>query len=125
MRAYRQAGTVILVSARSPEATFGQEIESHGLAIRWARTLKQASVLLDSRSERTIVVTELAVADGNWRDLVDRIRRSGTPIPVVLVTSCTTAELWWDALECGVDEILTGPLHASRLCTFFEAHFGV
>ncbi len=29
--------------------------------------------------------------------------------PIVLVTSAITAQLWWDGLECGVEDILGGP----------------
>ena len=61
--------------------------------------------LLNSAREKTVIATELALADGNWRDLIERVRCSGMLIPIVLVTSSSTAELWWDALECGVDEI--------------------
>jgi hypothetical protein len=57
------------------------------------------------------------------RNLVERVRSSGIRIPIVLVTSASTAELWWDALECCVDDILPAPLKASRLCQFLETHF--
>jgi hypothetical protein len=39
---------------------------------------------------------------------------------MVLVTSAITAELWWDALECGIDDILPGHLSASRLCQLLQ-----
>jgi hypothetical protein len=39
---------------------------------------------------------------------------------MVLVTSAITAELWWDALECGIDDILPGHLIASRLCQLLQ-----
>ena len=42
------------------------------------------------------------------------------PIPMVLVTSAITAELWWDALECGIDDILLEHLIASRLCQLLQ-----
>ena len=124
MQTYRQAGTVIYVSSRSPEATVARDIEARGLVMKWACSIRGAVDLLTSTQEKTVVVTELALADGNWRDLVEQIRCSGILIPTVLVTSSSTAELWWDALECGVDEILHGPLRASPLCQFLETHFG-
>jgi DNA-binding NtrC family response regulator len=124
MQTYRQAGTVIYVSSRSPEATVARDIEARGLVMKWACSIRAAVDLLTSTQEKTVVVTELALADGNWRDLVERIRCSGILIPTVLVTCSSTAELWWDALECGVDEILNGPLRASPLCQFLETHFG-
>jgi DNA-binding NtrC family response regulator len=120
MQTYRQTGTVIFVSNRIPEASLVQDLEAHGLEMQWARNISAAADLLNSAREKTMIVTELALPDGNWRDLVDRVRCTGIPIPLVLLTSGITAELWWDALEYGVDEILPPSLKASRLCQLLE-----
>jgi DNA-binding response OmpR family regulator len=123
MQTFRRAGTVIFVSTTSPEAMVGQDIEAHGLVMQWARNIDAAVGLLNSAPENIIILTELALADGNWRDLVERVRCNGILVPIMLVTSSSTAELWWDALECGVNDILPAPLTASRLCQFLETHF--
>jgi DNA-binding NtrC family response regulator len=120
MQPDRQAGTVIFVSSRSPEATVLQDFEAHGLITQWAPSISAAAKLLDSAREKTVLATELALADGNWRDLVDRARCIDISTPIVLVTSSGTAELWWDALECGVDDILPRHLLVSRLCQLLE-----
>ena len=120
MQTDRQAGTVIFVSNRSPEATVLQDIEAHGLVMQWARSIRAAVDLLNSAREKTVIVTELALADGNWRDLVERVRGIDICVPIVLATSSSTAELWWDALECGVVDILPGYLVVSRLCQLLE-----
>ncbi len=104
------------MSNRSPEAAVAQDIEARGLVMHWAGNIRAAVDLLNSAREKTVIVTELALADGNWRDLVERVRCIGISTPVVLATSFSTAELWWDALECGIDDILPGHLLASRLC---------
>ena len=88
--------------------------------MQWARSIRAAVDLLNSAREKTVIVTELALADGNWRDLVERMRGIDICVPIVLVTSSSTAELWWDALECGIDDILPGHLMASRLCQLLE-----
>lgn len=116
----RQAGTVIFVSNRSPEATVLQDIEARGLVMHWARSIRAAVDLLNSPREKTVIVTELALADGNWRDLVERMRGIDICVPIVLATSSSTAELWWDALECGIEHILPEYLIASRLYQLLE-----
>src|SRR5580704_18289274 len=121
MQTNRSAGTVIFVSNKSPEATVAPDIAAHGLVAQWARSISAAVDLLNSAGEKTVVVTELALADGNWRDLVERVRRLDLSTPIVLVTSSSTAELWWDALECGVDDILPRHLMAPRLRDLLEA----
>jgi DNA-binding NtrC family response regulator len=120
MQTNRRTGTVILVSNRSPEATVAQDIEAHGLVMQWARDIGVAVDLLNSAREKTVILTELALADGNWRDLVQRVKCIDISTPIVLVTSSSTAELWWDALECGIADILPGYLMASRLCQLVE-----
>jgi DNA-binding NarL/FixJ family response regulator len=70
---------------------------------------------------RTVVLTELALKDGNWRDLLETVRYSS--IPVLLVSSSSTAELWWDALDCGVEDIVPASLSASQLCEYLQKQF--
>jgi DNA-binding response OmpR family regulator len=124
MHSHKRVGTVIFVSIKSPEPTITRDIEARGLVMHWARSIEAAVGLLSSsQSKETVVVTELALVDGNWRDLVERVRCGGILVPIVLLTPASTAELWWDALECCVDEILTAPLQASRLCQFLETYF--
>ncbi|WP_263351268.1 response regulator transcription factor [Acidicapsa acidisoli] len=108
------------MSNRSPETTIAQDIEAHGLVVRWARSITAAVDLLNSAREKTVMVTELALADGNWRDLVERMRSIDICVPIVLATSSGTAELWWDALECGIDDIVPWHLVISRLCQLLE-----
>jgi DNA-binding NtrC family response regulator len=120
MHTYKPAGTVFFVSNRSPVATVAEDIEAHGLIMQWAPSIRAAVDLLNSAREKTVIVTELACADGNWRDLVERVRCVDMSTPIVLVASSSTAELWWDALECGIDNILPGHLMGCRLCQLLE-----
>ena len=120
MQTDRQAGIVIVVSNRSPEATVLQDIEARGLIMQWVRTIRAAVDLLNSARGKTVIVTELALADGNWRDLVERMRGIDICVPIVLASCSSTAELWWDALECGIEHILPEYLIASRLYQLLE-----
>jgi DNA-binding response OmpR family regulator len=120
MQTSNRAGTVIFVSTTSPEAAVAHDIEAHGLEMQWAPSIRAAVDLLKSKREKTAIVTQLALPDGNWRDLVEWVRCPEIPTPMVLVTSAITAELWWDALECGIDDILSGHLIASRLCQLLQ-----
>ena len=114
---------VLIVAKSGPEPSIEKELKARGITVRWARSIKAASGLLDSALNGTLVITELALRDGNWRDLVERVRSIGKFIPVVLLSSTRTAELWWDALECGVEDILQAPLSTSQLCKYLARHF--
>ena len=109
---------VIIVAKSGPEPSIEKELKPRGITVRWARSIKSASGLLESARSGTLVITELALRDGNWRDLVERVRNIRKFIPIVLLSSTRTAELWWDALECGVEDILQAPLSASLLCEY-------
>ena len=108
--------TIMFVSGRKPEAIIERDMQRRGLKVEWANSIKAAKDLLASASERTAIVADLALADGNWTDLVEQVRCISSSIPIVLVSSTSTAELWWDALDCDVEDILLAPLSASRLC---------
>ena len=116
MQSEEPVSTIMFVSGGKPEAIIERDLQQRGLKVEWANSIKAAKALLASASERTAIVTDLALADGNWRDLVEQVRCISSSIPVVLVSSTSTAELWWDALDCGVADILLTPLSASRLC---------
>ena len=121
MHSQQPTNTVVMVGATRPEPSLEKEMEACGINVRWARTIEEAAALLKPAVNRTVVVTELALRDGNWRDLLETVRHSS--IPVLLVSSTRTAELWWDALDCGVEDIIAAPLSAPRLCEYLKKQF--
>jgi DNA-binding NtrC family response regulator len=122
MQSGQRVHTIMFVSSSKPEAVIEQELQRRGLEVEWANSIKSAADLIQSKSERTGIVTELALADGNWRDLVEQVKAVSSSIPIMLVSSTSTAELWWDALDCDVEDILLTPLSATRLCEVLGTH---
>jgi DNA-binding NtrC family response regulator len=116
MQSEEPVNTIMFVSGRKPEAIIEQDLQRRGLKVEWANSIKAAKDLLASASERTAIVTDLALADGSWTDLVEQVKCISSSIPIVLVSSTSTPELWWDALDCDVQDILLAPVSASRLC---------
>ncbi len=120
MRTEDPARTVIVVCASKAEPGIEREMDARGIAVLWVQSINAAVALLGQARDRTIVITDLALRDGNWRDLVEAVKRIGKGIPIVLVSPASTSELWWDALECGVEDILPAPLSVSRICKYLE-----
>jgi len=116
MLSEESVNAVMFVSSRKPEAIIEPDLQRRGLRVKWANSIKAAKDLLASASDRTAIVADLALADGNWTDLVKQVRCISNSIPIVLVSSTSTAELWWDALDCDVEDILLAPVSASHLC---------
>src|SRR5690349_20621966 len=113
MKSGEPINTIMFVSGRKPDKIVEEELERRGLKVEWANSIKAATNLLDLTSEKTGIVTDLALPDGNWRDLVEHARDVSSCIPIVLLTAVNTAELWWDALDCDVKDIQSTPLSAS------------
>jgi DNA-binding NtrC family response regulator len=120
MDAEEPAKKIIVLCATRPVPGIETEMEARGIRVRWAHSITAATALLDSACNGAVVITELALRDGNWRDLVERLRRIGKPVRVALVSPTRTSELWWDALECGVEDILLAPLSVSHLCEYLH-----
>jgi len=115
MQSKEPVNTIMFVTGRKPEAVVEQDLQRRGLKVEWANSIKAAKDLLALASERTAIVADLVLADGNWTDLVEQVRCISSSIAIVLVSSTSTAELWWDALDCGVEDILLAPFSAARL----------
>ena len=120
MHTEEPAKTIIVLCATRPVPCIEKEMEARGIRVRWAPSITAATALLDSAPNGAVVITELALRDGNWRDLVERFRCIGKPVRLALVSQTRTSELWWDALECGVEDILLAPLSVSRLCEYLN-----
>ena len=110
MQTEKRAGSVILVSNRDPDSSMEASVETFGIEVHRVPSIASALNLLRAGVDRALLVTELALPDGNWRDLVEQVRSVENSVPIVLVSSAVTAELWWDALECGIQDILHAPL---------------
>jgi DNA-binding NtrC family response regulator len=117
------ARAVIIAANGGPDPGIDHELRVRGITVQWAGSIQAASGLLDAATDGTLVITELALRDGNWRDLIERVTCTGKFISVVLLSSTRTAELWWDALECGVEEVLDASSSASLLCDYVVQHF--
>jgi hypothetical protein len=79
-----------------------------------------ATALLDWAPDGTVVITQLALRDANWRVLVETVRCIGKPVRAALVSPTRTSELWSDALEWGVEDILLRLLSLSRICEYLD-----
>lgn len=90
-----------------------RDVESILNGLGWqaqvAGGIHEAAGLVASYPSVAAVFTEVALHDGNWRDLIEQVKVRRPGLPVFLCAPAGTAELWWDALECGVLDIITPP----------------
>src|SRR5579859_3173883 len=63
---------IVFVSRAKPDAALAPALEIRGIRLTWAISVAAATDALTSSPPGTVLFTEIALADGNWRDLVDR-----------------------------------------------------
>jgi DNA-binding NtrC family response regulator len=120
---------IVAMQGRDGAAIHAQ-LKGLGLAVEQVCCLRRVSDLLDPRQLPAVVVSQLALPDGNWRDLVGLINLSRSASRVVLCVEHLTTELWWDAEEQGVLDVITPP-YAQQLVNLIldplvlpESHVG-
>ena len=89
---------------------------------RWqvhrAGNLEEASRLLDDaalRDKLAVALCGARLADGGWRDLVERLHGAGSGASVVVVDRLATPALWTDVLEGGGYDLLPFPVDPHEL----------
>lgn len=86
-----------------------------GYRIQLAHSVGGVAMLVSREPSPALLFTGAALCDGNWRDVVESVRLRKAAVPVILCATEGTAELWWDALECGVLDIATPPYTSETL----------
>ena len=113
---------VNIAGTEKPAPEIERKLHPRGVMLHWTPTIDSAARLVASAPRASLVLTHLALKDGNWRDLVERVRLIDGRTPVILMSSVNTAELWWDALECGVADIVPTALSERSLCEYLDKH---
>jgi DNA-binding NtrC family response regulator len=114
-QALPQLPSIVLAMPQSAAAPIAQEIRAIGCSVVVASSVADTAGCLAKLTGRLIVLAELSFPDGNWRDLMERTQAQHSGIRFVLCTAARTTELWWDALDCGVSDIVTPPYSVSDL----------
>jgi len=112
-QALPELGWVVLAMPQVAATSIAQDIRALGCSVVVASSVADAAACLASLTGRLLVLTEVSFPDGNWRDLMQRTQARHSAIRFVLCTAARTAELWWDALDCGISDILTPPYSVS------------
>jgi len=96
-------------------------LERHGYPVLAADNGKQALALLD-KHKPALVISDIVMPEMNGYELCRRIKSADIKrdIPVILLTSLTSAEDVLDGLECGADNFITKPYDEEYLLMHVE-----
>jgi len=82
-----------------------------GYRVMSVHTVREAAAIAE-REDGGVAAVFCAVAlpDGNWCDLLEALNLRNCAAPVVLCSREGSAEMWWDALERGIWEVMAPPV---------------
>ena len=103
---------VLFVSPYLQDANSLAEMLDGGSTVVHASSLKDAVSRL-SAAHFGVVLTEAELDDGNWLDLLELTRRSGTEL--VVTDAWADAQFWAMAINMGAYDMLAQPFHGTEV----------
>jgi DNA-binding NtrC family response regulator len=80
------------------------------LALDYVPTLRQARSRLD-QAEYGVILTESALPDGKWLDVLHMVRESSQEPEVIVTDRVADARFWSEALNLGAFDLLAQPFY--------------
>lgn len=99
--------------------TYG--LERQGFDIVVARTIKEAEKLVEGSTGFDLLLFDVTLPDGNGFTLCERLRRSGSQVPIIFLTASDEETSVIRGLDCGGDDYITKPFKLGELCSRIRA----
>ena len=112
---------VVVVMASERHEQIGDIVQTLGYQVKRARGVHEGAQLVAANAGTVAVLIEVALRDGNWLDLVEKVRLRNPHVPLVLCAESWSAELWWDASDCGVSEVISPPYASAEFERFLQS----
>jgi two-component system response regulator PilR (NtrC family) len=102
---------ILFVSGHRDDAReISQMLQLLPMAVDHAGTLEQARAQL-RQDEYDILLTEAALPDGNWLDVLHLARECPHDLQVIVTDPHADARLWSEALNMGAYDLLAQPFY--------------
>ena len=102
---------ILYVSAHPEDArALSEMLQPLPLLLDSAESLQQARVQLQ-KEDYDVVLTEAALSDGNWLDVLHLVRESPKEPQVIVTDRQADARFWAEALNLGAYDLLAQPFH--------------
>jgi two-component system, OmpR family, response regulator len=95
---------------REDAARLAQMLLDLPLLLEHAESLQQARTKLQ-REDCDVVLTEAALPDGNWLDVLHLVRESPREIEVIVTDPLADARFWAEVLNLGAYDLLPQPFY--------------
>jgi DNA-binding NtrC family response regulator len=102
---------ILFLSGHPEDACqISQMLRELPLALEHTATLQQARVKL-RQSNYDLVLTEAALPDGSWLDVLHLVRECPQEVQVVITDPQADARLWSEALNRGAYDLIAQPFY--------------
>lgn len=106
---------VLFISPRSQDAALlSHLVEDVPLCVDHAEDLEQARTKL-SRDPYEVVLTEAALPDGDWTDVMHLAGRMAPDARVIVTAPHADARFWSEAINVGVYDLVAQPFAAAEV----------
>lgn len=102
----------VLVVHNEPHAFRGLEELLHEQEIRTARAHQcaEARRLIKEAEPIDLVLTDAALPDGTWRDVIGMVRAAARDTPVIVMSRVVNMKLYLDTQDAGAADFIVPPL---------------
>jgi DNA-binding NtrC family response regulator len=102
--------TILIVDPEISGTSAADALDRHGFATLRASEAQTALTIIRSGMPVDLVITELQLPDMDGLDFLSSLRRGGSGLPVLVVTSRGSIESYLHAINLGVVEYLNKPV---------------
>jgi len=102
----------VLLVHDEPDAFRGLEEALHNQAIQTshAHQCAEARKVLKEDGPIDLVLTDVAVADGTWKDVIRSVRRVAKRTPVIVMSRVVDMRLYLDTQDAGAADFIVPPM---------------
>ncbi len=97
-----------------------RHFQARGVEICCVEECGQFGRVLSESPAADAVLTQVSLPDGNWRDVIEQVRRASAQPPVIVLAPQVSSQLWWDALDCGAIDTVKEPRTASEFASLVD-----
>jgi DNA-binding NtrC family response regulator len=107
--------TAMLIMARERRLPLLEALESCGIDVLPVCDCSEARRMLEIQPEVQVVLTDVALPDGDWREVLQIVAHSCANIEVVVSSRLGDHKLWIDVLEQGAYDVLVEPYECEEV----------
>ncbi len=96
-------------------------LKNNGFKVDIARTVSEAFKLLNDIKNYSILLLDVTLPDGSGFEVCERVRKMGSPIPIIFLTASDEEVDVIRGLDCGGDDYITKPFRLGELCSRIRA----